>query len=427
MTELSQAKTPLPGVPLEQVDVIDFLAGIAPGDWLDQLRRARPETRAQAQKSHEALFTPTAPVAGQVSRAERHAVAAFVALLHQQAEAADWHLQLLQELSPHWFEAVRHAAAAGATQGPYGHFPAGPLTAEDQDGTALQLSQALRAVLGERLHAALLHAHFLVFHPRDADPQRVRALETAGWQADDIVVLSQLVAFLSFQLRVVDGLRVLAAGWQVEPGPAVRRTALQQGAAAAVATPVPGTEPVVFTQAELQWQPWLAPLDEGALTPRHLAGLVDAARAKSPYFRLLARDPDTLGARTRTDKDIFYNPAAGLPRAERELAAAATSRYNGCIYCASVHARFASHFSHRKDDVQRLLDEGVQADLGARWNAIVDASVALTATPQRLEVTHVAALRAQGLDAQAAADLVHAAAFFNWANRLMLSLGAPHY
>lgn len=427
MTELSQAKTPLPGVPLEQVDVIDFLAGIAPGDWLDQLRRARPETRAQAQKSHEALFTPAAPVAGQVSRAERHAVAAFVALLHQQAEAADWHLQLLQELSPHWFEAVRHAAAAGATQGPYGHFPAGPLTAEDQDGTALQLSQALRAVLGERLHAALLHAHFLVFHPRDADPQRVRGLEAAGWQADDIVVLSQLVAFLSFQLRVVDGLRVLAAGWQVEPGPAVRRTASQQGAAAAVATPVPGTEPVVFTQAELQWQPWLAPLDEGALTPRHLAGLVDAARAKSPYFRLLARDPDTLGARTRTDKDIFYNPAAGLPRAERELAAAATSRYNGCIYCASVHARFASHFSRRKDDVQRLLDEGVQADLGARWNAIVDASVALTATPQRLEVPHVAALRDQGLDAQAAADLVHAAAFFNWANRLMLSLGAPRY
>jgi uncharacterized peroxidase-related enzyme len=78
-----------------------------------------------------------------------------------------------------------------------------------------------------------------------------------------------------------------------------------------------------------------------------LRGLVDASRAKSPYFRLLARDPDILGARTRTDKDIFYNPEAGLPRAERELSAAAASRYNGCIYCASVHARFASHFSHR--------------------------------------------------------------------------------
>jgi uncharacterized protein YciW len=30
----------------------------------------------------------------------------------------------------------------------------------------------------------------------------------AGWSADDIVSLSQLVAFLSFQLRVAWGLRV---------------------------------------------------------------------------------------------------------------------------------------------------------------------------------------------------------------------------
>ena len=80
-----------------------------------------------------------------------------------------------------------------------------------------------------------------------------------------------------------------------------------------------------------------------------MAGLVDAARAKSPYFRLLARDPDALRARTLTDKDIFYNPDAGLPRAERELAAAATSRFNGCIYCASVHARFAATYSKRED------------------------------------------------------------------------------
>lgn len=77
-----------------------------------------------------------------------------------------------------------------------------------------------------------------------------------------------------------------------------------------------------------------------------------------------------------------------MPRAERELAAAATSRYNGCIYCASVHARFASHFSHRTGEVQRLLDEGVGARIDERWDAII-------------------------------------AAFFNWANRLMLSLGEP--
>jgi alkylhydroperoxidase domain protein len=183
--------------------------------------------------------------------------------------------------------------------------------------------------------------------------------------------------------------------------------------------------PTVFTQAQLEWLPWLEPLPEAELTERHFAGLVDASRAKSPYFRLLARDPDILGARTRTDKDIFYNPEAGLPRAERELSAAAASRYNGCIYCASVHARFASHFSQRTEDVQRLLDEGVEADLGERWNAIVAASVALSATPSAFGPEHIELLRAQGLDDLAIADVIHGAAFFNWANRLMLSLGEP--
>jgi alkylhydroperoxidase domain protein len=183
--------------------------------------------------------------------------------------------------------------------------------------------------------------------------------------------------------------------------------------------------PNAFTQAQLEWLPWLEPLPEAELTERHFEGLVDASRAKSPYFRLLARDPDILGARTRTDEDIFYNPEAGLPRAERELSAAAASRYNGCIYCASVHARFASHFSQRTQDVQKLLDEGVKADLGERWNAIVAASVALSATPPVFGVEHVAQLRAQGLDDLAIADVIHGAAFFNWANRLMLSLGEP--
>jgi len=185
------------------------------------------------------------------------------------------------------------------------------------------------------------------------------------------------------------------------------------------------SEPVAFTQAELGWLPWLAPLPEAELTERHLAGLVDRARAKSDYFRLLVRDPEVLEARTRTDKDIFYNVADGLPRAERELAAAATSRYNGCIYCASVHARFATTYSKRGDDVQRLLDEGVGADLGARWNAVVKASVALASTPIAFGKEHIEELRRVGLDDAEIVDVINSAAFFNWANRLMLSLGEP--
>jgi alkylhydroperoxidase family enzyme len=34
-------------------------------------------------------------------------------------------------------------------------------------------------------------------------------------------------------------------------------------------------------------------------------------------------------------------------------------------------------------------------------------------------------LREEGLDDLEIADVIHGAAFFNWANRLMLSLGEP--
>jgi alkylhydroperoxidase domain protein len=183
--------------------------------------------------------------------------------------------------------------------------------------------------------------------------------------------------------------------------------------------------PHAFTRGEVGWAAWLEPFPEDALTDRHFEGLVDRGRASSDYFRLLVRDPEILRARTLVDKDIFYNTAEGLPRAERELAAAAASRVNGCVFCASVHARFAAHHSHREDLVDLLLEEGVSADLGARWNAITDAAAALTETPLGFGPAHVARLRAAGLDDLEIADVVHGAAFFNWANRLMLSLGRP--
>jgi alkylhydroperoxidase domain protein len=187
----------------------------------------------------------------------------------------------------------------------------------------------------------------------------------------------------------------------------------------------PAKTPNVFTQAEIGWTPWAQPLAEAELTERHYTGLVDASRAKSPYFLLLAHDPEVLEARTKADKDIFYDPEGGLPRAERELAATATSRHNGCIFCASVHARFTSTHSKRRDDVQRLLDEGTGADLGPRWNAVTAAAVALTDTPNNFTTANIERLRSEGLDDFAIADAISASAFFNWANRLMLSLGEP--
>jgi alkylhydroperoxidase domain protein len=184
-------------------------------------------------------------------------------------------------------------------------------------------------------------------------------------------------------------------------------------------------EPVEFTAKELGWLPWLNPVDEADLTDRHWEGLVDRSRAKSDYFRLLAHDPEVLGARTRTDKDIFYNPKEGLPRKERELAAAAVSRVNGCIFCASVHARFAIHHYKGEREVTALLDEGVPSPLTGRTGAVISAAAQLTRTPVAIDADAIQSMSKAGLQEGEVVDLILASAFFNWANRLMLSLGEP--
>jgi CMD domain protein len=191
-------------------DVIDTLADIAPGSVLDTARNRRTVARQQAQTSYLSLFKPS--LTGGVSAQERHAVATFVAGLHGQAQAEAFYGAGLTEAggSAALKAAIALAVAAGKTQGPYGAYPKGPLSVEDTSGLTYRVSPDVSLVLGRRLVAAFEHTHMLVFHPRDADASSLQALLDAGWSTTDVVTLSQLVAFLSFQIRVVSGLRVLA-------------------------------------------------------------------------------------------------------------------------------------------------------------------------------------------------------------------------
>ena len=85
------------------------------------------------------------------------------------------------------------------------------MSVEDAPGPIYQVSDAGREALGAKLAAALEHAHLLVFRLRDASPRALQALIDAGWTTNGIVTLSQLVAFVAFQIRVIAGLGLLAA------------------------------------------------------------------------------------------------------------------------------------------------------------------------------------------------------------------------
>ena len=196
-------------MPAALTDVMDALAGIKPGSALDAVRNRRPQAREQAEASFRALFEPES-FAG-VSATERFALAVFVTGLHGDAVSTAFYAERLAATgAPEVAAAIDAAIAAATGQGPYGRYPAGPLSRNDTPGPSYHVGPEARRILGARLAAAFDHAHLLVFHPRDAAPARLQALLDAGWSTTDIVTLSQIIAFLSFQIRVAAGLRVLA-------------------------------------------------------------------------------------------------------------------------------------------------------------------------------------------------------------------------
>ncbi|AGB74217.1 MULTISPECIES: CMD domain protein [Rhizobium] len=196
---------------LQNRDIIDFLAGIEPGSRLDGLRAQRPETRLNAQKSHEALFEPEHW--GSVTPAERFAAAVFVAGLHKAPDIANFYSSKLRDEAhgPELVAIIGAELEVGDTTGPYGHYPVGPLSREDKPGLVYEVSGESRNLLDPKLSAALEHIHLLVFRPREASAGALQKLLDAGWTTTGIVTLSQLVAFLAFQIRVVTGLKALAA------------------------------------------------------------------------------------------------------------------------------------------------------------------------------------------------------------------------
>ncbi|MFT8345467.1 MULTISPECIES: CMD domain protein [Gluconobacter] len=194
-------------------DLIDHVVGIEEGSWLDILRRNRSVLRDNAQESAALLLNPKREDG--FSRTERLAVASFVAGLHGEQEIYRLYLALLKRSrdGDALAATITHLVRDGRTIGPYGAYPQGPLSKEDLNGLVFDVPAA---EIGTRLSAALRHAHLLVYHPRDASAGALEALQGAGWSETAIVTLSQLVSFLTFQVRIIHGLTVL-----LHAGPAV--------------------------------------------------------------------------------------------------------------------------------------------------------------------------------------------------------------
>jgi uncharacterized peroxidase-related enzyme len=179
-----------------------------------------------------------------------------------------------------------------------------------------------------------------------------------------------------------------------------------------------------FTLDELDWEPRLRPLtlEDATLEQRDAMKVTPSGGGVSPYILTLALDAPMLAARSPLFNEIMYG-RGGLSRAGREMGALGASIVNGCVYCASVHARRHLQLEKRPEPIDAILRDGKGARLFGLDKALFDFAAALTERADNPDGLPVAPLREAGLGDLEILDLVHAVAVFGWANRLMHTLG----
>ncbi|WP_028748045.1 CMD domain-containing protein [Rhizobium mesoamericanum] len=156
--------------------LIESLAAVRPGSALAEAMEKRAEILRLSEAAHDAVLLPRDP--GGLSHGLRAALAARMAR-HNNNEA----------LAGHYDGLVERAA---------------------DNATAL-LAQPGTNVDDKRTDEIVRHADRLTIAPREATRGHIEALRSAGVSDADIVRLSELAAFVNYQVRVIAGLALIGA------------------------------------------------------------------------------------------------------------------------------------------------------------------------------------------------------------------------
>lgn len=173
-------------------DVVDQVAGLDDGSATHALRHTREKVAAATQGSYDALFDAALPG---LTLGERLLVALYACRLTPAPELA-------------------------------GHYRA-RLADTPVDANALQAVDHgdVDALADTRLRAILRFTRTLIERPIEGDRDALLRLPAAGLATADVVTLAQLIAFLSYQTRLVAGLRALQALNGASTSPASTETA----------------------------------------------------------------------------------------------------------------------------------------------------------------------------------------------------------
>lgn len=263
-------------------------------------------------------------------------------------------------------------------------------------------------------------SRLLATQPTLITPPMLEQLGEVGLSTQDIVTFIQLIGFVSYQARVLAVLGALRGRVAaVLPGFPAPETYAQQG----------------FSLTLRQWQARLPEVDL-ATASKHQQDVLDLiapdARSSS-FYRLLVQDAPCLSEFSAVFNHVMHAREQSKVT-WRELAAVATSRLNGCLYCAGIHGRLYLEAGGAEGNIEELFSEqscveyatttaSPAAQTLSPEQVLLQAAAALTRTPERFNADELHALSGAGYNAAQSLDILLTTALFAWSNRLIQTLG----
>lgn len=163
--------------PSETVDVIDRVLGLDSQGGVYAARIFRDKVRQGTQASYDALFSSSLALSLPV----RWLVAVYVCQLTKATELHEHYVAEAKqaEVPTEWLQAIAQ--------------------------------ENLDAINDPVVRAILIFARTLTLKPIEGDKTAIQHLEQSGVPTADCIAVSQLIAFLSYQVRLVTGLKAMLA------------------------------------------------------------------------------------------------------------------------------------------------------------------------------------------------------------------------
>ncbi len=133
--------------------------------------------------------------------------------------------------------------------------------------------------------------------------------------------------------------------------------------------------------------------------------------------------PESIRTHMALYMEIMYSRSE-LTRAEREMIGTIVSVANSCKYCTKHHSEALNHYWKDDNKIEKLLSGDYLEIMTPKEIALCEFARHLTVNPEHHENNDFTLqLKQEGLSDAAILDIVLVTAYFNFVNRIVLSLG----